>query len=293
MTRLFLALLLVVLAGCSGQAVTGSDARAADPVVAKPQRIVSLSLGTDEILCSLVDPRRIVGLSGLAANEDISHVAEIAKQIGVAVGREPEQIVGLRPDLLLAARYTRLELTNIVARAGADIVITTGFSSFDDIRENITRIGHAVGEPERARTLIAEMDRQLNEKLVVPIASRSGWRLLYYTPDGWTAGSATTIDDVFRRAGFDNAAADAGIQGHQRISPETLLQVDPDVIVIERGYARDEGFKERLLADPQLAPLSAIRNSRIAELPPKLVVAVSHYLAGAVPALISSVNALP
>ena len=72
-----------------------------------------------------------------------------------------------------------------------------------------------------------------------------------------------------------------------------MLDVDPDAIVIERGYARDEGFQKRLLSDPQLAPLSAVQGRRIAELPPKLVVAVSHYLAEAVPALIAAVNSLP
>ena len=276
------------LCGCSGQAV--------QPVAAefdKPQRIISLSLGNDEILCSLVDPARIAALSPYAVREDLSHVAEIARQVAVTVDRDPEQIIALEPDLILAARYTKIALRELVSQTGAAVSVTTAYSSFEDIENNIASIGRAVGEPERAAALIEEMSRRIHDRGALPDSQRAGWRVLYYTPSRWTAGSNTTIDEVIRLAGFRNAAADAGIRGHQRISEEILLEVDPDAIVIERGYARDEGFQKRLLSDPQLAPLSAVQGRRIAELPPKLVVAVSHYLAEAVPALIAAVNSLP
>lgn len=289
MRRQALLALCVLAIGCSSRK---ADQPAPTPGFAKPKRIVSLSLGTDEILCALASPERIVGLSRHSDNPEVSHVADIARQVGVKLDRDPEQIIALKPDLVLAARYSRIELRELIMRTGAAVFVVTAFGSFEDIRGNIVNIGRAVGEPERAAAVLAEMDRQL-AAANRPKSPRSAWRLLYYAPAGWTAGGQTTVDEVIRAAGYRNAAAAAGITGHQKISPETVLQVDPDALVIGSGYARDEGFRAHLAADPQLRALAAIRRGRIAELPAKRLLSVSHHLAEAVPALAAAIEALP
>src|SRR5262245_47647354 len=84
----------------------------------KPERIVSLSPSNDEILCALVDEKRIAGLSKFSQDEATSYVAEAARRINVFVDRNAEQIVSLQPDLVLAARYTKVDLKGLLAEAG-------------------------------------------------------------------------------------------------------------------------------------------------------------------------------
>lgn len=289
MRRRSLLAVLAVAIGCSSQA----DQPAPAPRLAKPQRIASLSLGTDEILCALVSPERIVGLSRHSDNPQVSHVAGIARRVGATLDRDPERIVALEPDLVLAARYSKVELRELVNQTGAPVIVSTAFVSFSDIQDNIANIGRAVGEPERAAALIAEMDLRLADAAGRPESPREGWRLLYYAPSGWTAGDRTTVDEVIRAAGYRNAAAAAGISSHQKITAEKVLEIDPDALLIGIGYARDAGFRQRLESDPQLATLTALHKGRIAELPAKRLLSVSHHLAEAVPALVDAVEALP
>ena len=157
MRRRTLLAVVAITIGCSSQAEQPAPAQR----LAEPQRIASLSLGTDEILCALVSAERIVGLSRHSDNPIVSHVADIARRVGAKLDRDPEQIVALEPDLVLAARYSKIELRELVNQIGAAVVVSTAFVSFADIQDNIANIGRAVGEPERAAALIAEMDLRL------------------------------------------------------------------------------------------------------------------------------------
>ena len=89
-----------------------------------------------------------------------------------------------------------------------------------------------------------------------------------------------------------NAAAEAGVTGHGMISPEFILESEPGAFVLGSGYERDRGLRRRLLADPRLAPLAAIRGKRILELPSRQLLTVSHHLAGSVLALADAAEAL-
>src|ERR1041385_8622195 len=61
---------------------------------AKPQRIVSATLGTDEILFALVDPSRLTAITQNSLDPTVSNVAEQAKQITNHVTtKDPEAIV--------------------------------------------------------------------------------------------------------------------------------------------------------------------------------------------------------
>ncbi|MDC4227703.1 MAG: ABC transporter substrate-binding protein [Candidatus Manganitrophus sp.] len=133
----------------------------------KPQRIVSLTLGTDEILFSLVDPKRIAAVTYLAADPGISHVAEAAKGVPNKIRANMEQVVALQPDLVFVATYTSMDVVKQLTEARLPVVKLELFSSIEGIKRNILTVGQMVGEARRAEEIVAEMDRQLK-----PIAER-------------------------------------------------------------------------------------------------------------------------
>ncbi len=259
----------------------------------RPERILSLSLGTDEILCALAGPDRIVALSRHAGEPEVSNVAGIALRIGVFVSPNAERIVALRPDLVLAARYTKPELRQLAEQAGAPTVLVTDFARISDVEANIQRIAHAIGEEARAAQLIPAMRARLAAARNRLRPSRRALRVLYLAPGHWTSGEETNLHEIITKTGLRNAAAERGLRGFLRISAEEILKLDPDVILTATGYARDRGFRERLTGDAQLAPLSAIKRRRLIELPSRYVLTVSQHIADAVEALVLAVNALP
>lgn len=257
----------------------------------KPQRIASLSVGTDEILCALVPPERIVALSKYAADPEVSYVAETARQIGVFVEREPEHILALRADLVLLARYTKAELRQAVEQTGTPTLVVEDFRSLADIEGNVRRIGQAVGEVTRAEAVLTEMRARLVAARAALRPDQAGLRALYVMPPLMVAGRETMADVKLTAAGLRNAAAD--LRGHVAISAEALLAIDPDIIFVATGLAADRGFREQLLADRRLASLRAVREKRVLALSSRSLRTVSHHVADAVGDIVQAVNALP
>jgi iron complex transport system substrate-binding protein len=256
----------------------------------KPERIVSLSPSYDEIVCALVDEKRIAGVSKFSRDEAASYVADVARRINVFVDRNAEQIVSLRPDLVVAARYTKIDLKGLLAEARIPLIVTTDFRNFADIEANLRLIGKAVGEETRADTVVGEMRRRLAEARSRLHSERAGLRALYLASGNFSAGSGTSIHEILVAAGLKNAAAEAGVKGHVKLAPEQITQIDPDVILIATGYERDRGFRQSLENDAQLSAIEAIKRKRIIEVQARNLLTVSHHVADAVEALIEAVN---
>jgi iron complex transport system substrate-binding protein len=261
-------------------------------IARKPVRIVSMSLGTDELLCALVGPERIAALSRYAPEPEVSNVPEIARRVGVFVEREPERIVALKPDLVLMARYTKAELRRVAELAGASTIDMTDLKGFADIEKNLRLIAKAVGEESRAESVIREMRERLSVARGKLNPKYVDMRVIFLMPGNFVAGRDTIHDECFSAAGLRNATAEAGISGTVKISEEQLLRLNPDLIVVAYGFAQDAGFREALLADPRFAPINAIRNRRVITLPSRALRTVSHHAAEGVEHLVIAVNSL-
>ncbi|RLA20277.1 MAG: ABC transporter substrate-binding protein, partial [Gammaproteobacteria bacterium] len=72
---------------------------------AKPQRIVSLNLCADQLLLQLAEPKAIASLTHLAADPELSYLAEEATNYPLNYG-SAEEILQLDPDLILAGSFT-------------------------------------------------------------------------------------------------------------------------------------------------------------------------------------------
>ncbi len=300
---LFLAMLLSAACGTPSRSNQSSTSNGSFPrtvsageteigIPRRPERIVSLTPSNDEILCALVDEKRIAGLSKFSQDGATSYASDAARRINVFVDRNAEQVVSLRPDLVLAARYTKVDLKGLLAETNTPLVITTDFRNFADIEANVRLIGQAVGEEGRADAVIGEMRRKL-------IAARSrlrpesaGLRALYLASGNFTAGAGTSIHEILTAAGLKNAAAEAGINGHVKIASEQIAHINPDVILIPSGYERYRGFRGLLENDSQLSAVSAIKENRIVEVPARSVLTVSHHVADAVETLIETIDRL-
>src|SRR3954469_8586528 len=80
---------------------------AASPAAPAPaQRVVSQTVGTDELLLVLADPSQIAALSHLGDDPAFSVEAGKATAYPRLKGPDAESVMRFRPDLVLAASYT-------------------------------------------------------------------------------------------------------------------------------------------------------------------------------------------
>jgi iron complex transport system substrate-binding protein len=195
----------------------------------RPERIVSLNLCTDQLLLQLVEPKRIAAITNLATDPEQSVQADRAR--AVPVGRATaEEVILLRPDLALAGEYGAREAVEVLRRWGIPIVQFAPAESWEAIREQLRRAAIAVGEVERAESLVERMEASL--KALEFREPAPTLRAIVIQHDGGTFGSGTLPDAVLRAAGFRNVASELGIIGYGSIALEQLLVSNPDLVVI-------------------------------------------------------------
>lgn len=214
-----------------------------------PLRVVSLNLCTDQLAVLLLPPERIAALSYLARDRALSHVADRAEALPVVKGAA-EEILPLRPDIVLAGTFTTRATVALLRARGIPVLEVGLASGFDDIRAQVREVARALGVAERGEALLAEMDAKL-----AAAAPRDGARptALTLEPGGFTAGGGTLSDAVLQAAGFANYAAGHGMQGYGYLPVESVAADPPDLLVSDEGPQAHPSLAEQLLRHPALA----------------------------------------
>lgn len=251
-------------------------------IPAPPRRIVSQTLGTDEILFDICERERIVAFSEVALDPKYSPLATSLRDARALSTRTAEEIIQLDPDLIFVASYSRAELVEQLKSTGTTVFRFTNFSRLEEIARNIRGVGRAVGEEARAEELAVRMERELESiRAGIPPAAKPP-RVMLYGRSGNTAGADTSFDAVARAAGAVNVTAEKGLKGYPKISAEQLTEWQPDYIVVGAEEGKFEEAKRRLLDDPAVAATDAARAGRVIVLDNRYLLSVSHYVVRAV-----------
>src|SRR5262245_40540292 len=255
------------------------DARGESLVIPSlPQRIVSQTLGTDEILLVICPTERIVGLSDIAEDSNYSNAVEEARRIPGRATRGAEQILQFKPDLILVASYSRAETVELLKASRAHVFRFANFDSIADIKSNIQTIGYATGTDDAAEKLIRQMDEDLAAVRARIPKNQSPARVMSYDQLGYTAGAHTIFDDVVRSAGAVNVCAERGIKGFAQINSEKILEWQPDFIITSANQGKEKSMHNKLLQDPAVANSKAGRDGRIIVIDNRHFLTVSQHV---------------
>jgi len=218
----------------------------------RPARIVSINLCADQLLIALADPEQILSLSTFATDGRLSYLADKAAQFPHGAG-SAESVVALRPDLVLAGRFTRLATRQMLARLGYRMVLLDAVRSIDDAIAQIREVSALVGHPGRGESLVAEIEAARREASAS--ASAQGHSVAFYQRRGYVAGGDTFTSELLRKVGLTYTGGDlAGATGGF-VPLEKLVANAPDYIVVSRLEARAEDQGAALIAHPALAAL--------------------------------------
>lgn len=193
---------------------------------AKPQRIVSLNLCTDQLLLQMVEPSRIRAVSYLARDPRSSGMVAQAMRVAETRG-SAEEIVAMKPDLVLAGTYSTRQTVAILRQLGYAVVEFEPESNFDDIIGNIRKLAEAVGEQAKGEQMVARIEQHLSR---LPPAPRPRPVYANYDANGYSSGDGTLIAAVANLAGFDTLAQRLDLAGSPQIPLEQMLTSRPDII---------------------------------------------------------------
>ena len=230
---------------------------------ARPSRIVSLNMCTDELLLRLVPPDRIASVTWLSQDPRSANMADIARRVPANHGLA-EEVRAQRPDLVVAGRYTTRLTVAMLRRAGIRVVDFDVPNDLPAIYAQIREFARVVGERARGEALVSAMEASLSEP--IPAMERPGAFVL--RPNGFTAGRGSLVDEILTKAGLDNLAARLDLGNYGQVPLETVVLEGASVLVMDGERAGPPSLATALLDHPVLAKLR--RRLRAVSIPSRL-----------------------
>ncbi len=177
----------------------------------------------------------------------------------------------MEPDLVIASDWGDIDYVDSLRNMGIKVVVVKGPKNLQEVRDNITLIAKAVGEPQRGDKLISMMDEKLQEIKAkvdkIPQAQRK--RVLLLSLMSNYGGKDCIFDDACQWAGVTNCLSEYGLKRGDKVTKEMMVQMDPDIIFLPtytaHGTFDNQAFRDKYLKDPALQQMRAIQTGSIKE----------------------------
>ncbi len=235
----------------------------------KPEKVVSLVFGTDEMMLDLIDTEYIVGVSGKDAGTpymaaDPEDYSDIAK-----VNDNPEVLLSLEPDFVIGSSWVSSDLKAILSDSDIPFYGYTTPKTMEQQVQVIKDLGYLLGDDEKTDALVRDLEARIDAVKTIgeSIADEDKVKVMAYNMHGSSNSGNTIFDDMVTLAGAVNLTAEAGLTGNADISKEQIVDMNPEVIIL-LAWASDtdddfEAFAQQLLADESLQTVDAIANNRV------------------------------
>ncbi len=252
-------------------------------IKAKPEKIVSLPLGTCEMLMSLVDKSRIAAMTYYADDAKVSNIAGEAKGVGKRIESNAEKIIALQPDLVFLDKMADANVIKQLRDANLTVFMLNTPSNIKEVEDNLELIGKIVGEAAKAKDIIAWMEQKLkavNDRLEL-MTDDQKQTVLDYSEMGTTSGKGTNFDDIVTRAGLINPVSKEGLEGWPELSKEMIIKYNPQIIILPSWYYDAKvsfyTLNEKIKGDKALADIKAVKNNKIISVPQNHISSTSQY----------------
>jgi iron complex transport system substrate-binding protein len=214
------------------------DEGTAVTIPAAPQKIVSLTPATTEILFALGSGDRVV-----ATDESSDFPTEAAALPDVATfsSVDTEKVVAARADLVIAGGlgFTPSDAIAKLRSLGIPVLVIYA-ASVDGVLKDIDLLGTAVGSPDKATEITDAMhaDMKLTADAAAAEAAKAGSKERVYYEIGYTDGTGEIFapaDKSFLAEMVTLAGADAittGDPNTYQIPLEKLIERDPQTIIL-------------------------------------------------------------
>ena len=199
------------------------------------QKIVSLAPSNTEILFAIGAGKQVVGRDDFS---DFPAETKILPKIGSLEKQNTEQIVALKPDLVLAAEINSPEQVKALTDLGLTVYYLSNPKAIEDLYTNLEIVAKLTGHEQETAILIESLKARV-AAVDKKIKAVTGKPVVFYELDAtdpakpWTAGPGTFVDLLIARAGGVNLTGTAGITDpYPQVSAEQVVSTNPDMIVL-------------------------------------------------------------
>jgi iron complex transport system substrate-binding protein len=212
--------------------VTVTDATGTEVTVeAAPERVVVTGASGAQTMWELDATEQVVGMPvqpWTAYLEGAENKTDVTNDDGTL---NVEKTIGAEPDLVLAANITDNGKIAQLRDAGIAVYKFRLADSISSIYEKTNLTGRLTGNCGVAADVVSQM-RDRVAAAEERVAGEERPDVFFSLGDGYTVTEGSFIHDVIVTAGGDNIATDLNASAYGKISQESVVEADPDFIVV-------------------------------------------------------------
>ena len=198
-----------------------------------PQRIVSLSPASTEILFAVGAENQIVAVSDFS---DYPPQAQNLPKVGGFDGKtlSLEKILSFNPDFVYLTNVMHNHLIPHFESLNIDYYLSDA-NSFEQVKNEILQIAKITGHPSNGENLVKEIDSAItkinsqNQLLQKPTVYWEVWNSPFMS-----VGNSSFINDLIKTAGGINIFQEIA-QAYPTVSEETIVAKNPQIIIIPQN----------------------------------------------------------
>ncbi len=210
-------------------------AQAEEPTHHHPMRIVSLNMCADSMVIDLVSHDRIAALSHYARDPQRSTIANVASHLPITY-ETAEEVVALRPDLVLTSRHSAIATRNALKRVGIRFELFDVPQSIDESLAQIRQVAKLLDAEPEGEVMVARIQAALDAARLP--ANEEPLTAAIYQPGGLSAGANTVVGELMELTGLRNIAARYGVDSVSSAALGSVGVVAAGCFVGRRDHSR-------------------------------------------------------
>lgn len=251
-----------------------------------PARIVTLAVGSGEIVAAMGGGDRVVGRDETSSSPEIVNAPIVTSGHSI----NAEQIISLTPDVVVFDALTGpTEVLDQLIAAGINLVEVPEAFTINEVEDKTRAIGEATGAPEAAIDYVVSLSTggqsaggpefPVGDAAVIFLYLR-GTAAIYLL-----GGQGSGADDLITASGARDLGAAEGFEAFTPLTAEEIVNVDPNVILVMTEGLASVGGIDGLLDLPGVAQTRAASNRAVVAVDDTLLLSFGPRTTGVVQAL--------
>jgi iron complex transport system substrate-binding protein len=257
--------------------VTDSAGRQVE-IPRQPQRVIVLNASNLELFYAVGG--KVVGRPTTEAlPQAVKDAVQQVPTVGITPNPNIEQIIGLKPDLILGVNMPfHHNLIPVLDKAGIPILLQS-LDNYQQIIDTLRFYGELTGKPDQADAQINQIQSRYEEIMnhnkdrVAPKVV-----VVWGSPESFNMATARSFSgDLLKRLGVVNIADQGddggGQMGYVPLSMEYVAKQNPDMVFLITHSSDEkinEKFRNELASHPAWRGLKAVESNQVHQLPYRL-----------------------
>jgi iron complex transport system substrate-binding protein len=187
------------------------------------------------MMVELVPPGRIAAISHYSQDPAATSIPlEVARRFRATRGTA-EEVIAMRPDLVVASSFTAPATREAYARAGLRTLYLDSPVTIEASKAQVTQLAMAIGAAPAGAAMNARVDRAMTA------AEWTGPKVsaLVWIGGNLVSGGGNLLDEMLVRAGFSDHAAHYGLHFTGTLPIEQVVTDPPRVMLVPDEAGRD------------------------------------------------------